>query len=437
MTMRKLLLSYISEFLLSNKRINRKRIKAEKQRQKLKLPHTLDVYIAINDPTSFLLLQVLSELQQRYSLTFNFKTVLNKQNEMYPEPERWDNNVLIDSIRIAKLYQLNKPSNCQITGQQATELSLLLLNIEKQPDFIAQATEIFNAVWQGDTATIACLLTDKLASDQQTYLQQLHANEQELYTKGHYLSGTIHYGGEWYWGLERLQYLEKRLNDLIPFAPQVIKFNKLHDLYQAQDKKIKENQIKDKTTPLTIYFSIRSPYSYLGLLRAIKLSEHYQIPLELKPVLPMLMRGMKVPKKKGMYIALDTKREANSYGISFGKIADPLGAGVERCYALFEYAKSLGKEVEFIKNYATAVWSQRIFSDTNQGLKQIVEQSGLDWQKAKSLLTDESWRDWADANLKELFDLGLWGVPCFKYKDTHVFGQDKLLFIEQAIRNDN
>ena len=429
-SMKKYLISYISEYLLSNRRLNKNRIKIEKKRRSCDLPHTLNVYIAIDDPASYLLLQVLEEFKQRYNLTIKFHTVLHKQKDMYPEPERWDNNVLNDSIHLAELYQLTPPKHCALDKNQTLELSLLLVELEQNPEFLGQALEVFHAAWQNNSSAIA-LLTEKQISTKQ-HKDKLNANEQSLVAQGHYLSGTIKYGGEWYWGLERLQYLEQRLNDLIPFAPQVIKYDKLRDLYLAP-----ENQIKDKITPLTVYFSIRSPYSYIGLLRAIKLTEHYQIPLELKPVLPMLMRGMQVPKNKSMYIALDTKREASSYGISFGKIADPLGAGVERCYALFEYAKSLGKEVEFIKNYATAVWSQRIFSDTDQGLKQIVQESGLDWQKAQSLLTDESWRNWADTNLKELYSLGLWGVPCFKYKNTQVFGQDKLLLIEKTIRNEN
>lgn len=437
LNMKKYLISYIGEYLLSNKRLIKNRQKVEKIRKSRNLPHSLEVFIAINDPSSYLLLQVLHEFKQRYNLTLTFNTVLHKQDDMYPEPKRWKNNVFNDSVRMAELYQLDSPQHYALDEDQTLALSLLLTELEQSPTFLTQATEIFDAVWQNKSPIIAQLIKNQESAKQQQYKDKLNTNEQALLAKGHYLTGTIEYGGEWYWGLERLQYVEQRLNELNSFTPQVIKYNKLHDLYQPLENQINDKQVEDPPSPLTVYFSIRSPYSYLGLLRAIKLSEHYQIPLELKPVLPMLMRGMKVPKKKGMYIVLDTKREANSYGIEFGKIADPLGAGVERCYAVFEYAKSLGKEVEFMKNYATAVWSQRIFSDTNQGLKKIVEISGLDWQVAQPLLNDESWRKWADANLKELFDLGLWGVPCFKYKDTHVFGQDKLLFIEQAIRNDN
>ena len=427
--MKKYLISYITEFLLSDKRIYKNRLDTESKRKRLNQPHTVDVYIAIDDPASYLLLQILSKLKQRYNLTFKFRTVLQKQGDMYPEPQLWDKNVLNDCTRMAELHQLTKPKNYCLDDKLTQDVSLLLVQLENKPEFLIQALEIFEAVWQNNAAVVEKLVTQQLDTKQSEHKKQLSTNENDLLDQGHYLSGTLHYGGEWYWGLERLQYLEKRLNALLPFASQVIKYNKLHDLYQPISK-----QIEDNTTPLTLYFSLRSPYSYLGLLRAIKLTEHYQIPLELKPVLPMLMRGMKVPKKKAMYIALDTKREAKSYGLAFGKIADPLGKGVERCYALFDFAKSQGKEIEFMKNYATAVWSQRVFSDSDNGLKYIVEKSDLDWQKAQSMLNNQSWREWADTNLKELFDLGLWGVPSFKYKDTRVFGQDKLLFVEQAIR---
>lgn len=36
-------------------------------------------------------------------------------------------------------------------------------------------------------------------------------------------------------------------------------------------------------------------------------------------------------------------------------------------------------------------------------------------------------------NLAELYGIGLWGVPSFKYGDVKVFGQDRLDCIEQAI----
>ena len=85
--MKKYLISYISEFLLSDKRIYKNRLNTESKRKRLNQSHTVDVYIAIDDPASYLLLQILPKLKQRYNLTFKFKTVLQKQGDMYPEPQ--------------------------------------------------------------------------------------------------------------------------------------------------------------------------------------------------------------------------------------------------------------------------------------------------------------------------------------------------------------
>jgi len=65
-----------------------------------------------------------------------------------------------------------------------------------------------------------------------------------------------------------------------------------------------------------------------------------------------------------------------------------------------------------------------------------VERCGLDWQKALNLLSDTKWHTWAESNIKEMYPLGLWGVPSFKYKNTAVWGQDRVFVIENAMVND-
>ena len=154
----------------------------------------------------------------------------------------------------------------------------------------------------------------------------------------------------------------------------------------------------------------------------------------------MMMRGMNVPEAKKMYIFLDTKREARKLGIPYGFVADPLGAGVERCYTLFSYAQSLGCEKEYLLNFAQAVNAQGIHSDSDEGLKIIVERSGMDWQKAKSLLTDEEhrndWHGWAEENRQQMLALGSWGVPTFKYGDLVLWGQDRIGLIEHQMQKD-
>ena len=49
------------------------------------------------------------------------------------------------------------------------------------------------------------LVSDTLAAEQR------EAGRREREALGHYLGGTLYYAGEWYWGIDRLPYLEERL----------------------------------------------------------------------------------------------------------------------------------------------------------------------------------------------------------------------------------
>jgi 2-hydroxychromene-2-carboxylate isomerase len=407
---------------------------AEFNRRVWRKPHTLDVFIKLDDPYSWLLLQALPELQQRFSLTIELHAIHTLADEMFPEKEKWRQLALNDSLLLAKTYQLNAASAYPKGRVEAYLPEFVQATQSNNP--LVSTSEVFERFWQEEPPSTSILSEDVEST--------LTTNEQKLAQLGHYLSATIFYGGEWYWGLDRLYHLEHRLNTLIPVSTRTATRYRLTELAlapktlpQASDH---TTQATDATS-LTMYFSARSPYSYLGLENALRLCRHYDIKLTIKPVLPMVMRGLSVPQRKKMYIFHDTKREAVKLGIPYGKVADPLGSGVERCYALFNYAQNEGKEIVYLSVYARAVNSEGLRSETDRGLRTIVERSGLSWEHAKTLLADASeesasWRNWAESNRKELEQLGLWGVPCFRYGDISVWGQDRLFVLENKIRSE-
>ena len=422
---------YLIQALLSDFIVELKRKYVDKRRIKNKLNHQVTVYLAIDDPYSYLLLQTLTELQHRYQIEFDFRTVLNKPTAMFPAPELWANNAFQDCVFLAKLYKLSFPEQPpKVSKQQTFAATAQLLHYELQPGYLTKALEVFSSYWQGDKDTLASLIDPVIQEQSECYQQHLSSNEAMLKEHGHYQSAMLHYGGEWYWGVDRVQYLEKRLNELHLSVDQKVLFDQTHNIQQSDSALAVAN---DEKSPLIIYWSIRSPYSYIGLLRAKRLAAHFQVPLVVKPILPMVMRRMLVPKTKRMYILQDVNREARSLDIPFGKVADPLGHGVERCYALFEYATANQLGVEFLLTYAQAVWSKGVCSETDAGLKLIVEQSGLNWFEAKQYLNDDNWKNWAQNNLLALYNHDKWGVPSFTYENTTVFGQDRLLQIQDAI----
>jgi len=407
---------------------------SELNRRVWRKPHTLDVFIKLDDPYSWLLLQALPELQQRFSLTIKLHAIHTLPDEMFPEKEKWRQLALNDSRHIAQTYQFKAADAYPLGSVEAYLPEFVHATQSKKP--LVSTSAAFERFWQGkpSSTSISCEHAEST----------LKNNEQKLEQLGHYLSATIFYGGEWYWGVDRLYHLEHRLNALKPASKRTASRYRLTELALAANTHLQasENKLQavDATT-LIMYFSARSPYSYLGLENALRLCRHYNIKLTIKPVLPMVMRGLSVPQRKKMYIFHDTKREAVKLNISYGKVADPLGAGVERCYALFDYAKNEGKEIAYLSAYARAVNSEGIRSETDHGLRTIVERADLSWQHAKTLLADASdesasWRHWAESNRKELEQLGLWGVPCFQYGDISVWGQDRLFVLERKIRGE-
>jgi 2-hydroxychromene-2-carboxylate isomerase len=191
-----------------------------------------------------------------------------------------------------------------------------------------------------------------------------------------------------------------------------------------------------KVPPQTIdfYLSFRSPYTYIAIERAKALADTYGAELRLKYVLPMVMRGLPVPREKRGYIVSDVAREARRLAIPFGTICDPVGRPVERGYSLFPWAISQGQGYAFAVSFLRGVWAQGLDAGTDGDLKRIVERAGLDWQAARTHLGSEDWRPIAEANRQEMTDLGLWGVPCFRVGNVAVWGQDRLFAVENALK---
>jgi 2-hydroxychromene-2-carboxylate isomerase len=392
----------------------------------------VDVFITPRDPFSFVLLQALPNLSKRFDIQLRFRTVWHQPEDMFPEPAMWTDWAIRDAARLADLYGLAGPGlNAPPTDAKLIACRDRLLGLERSGNYLAPATAAMRALWQaGESGAIgeSRPTTPELE-------EKLRQNEQHLTHLGHYQGSMLHFRGEWFWGVDRLDHLERLLireGRAHHPAEEPVWDKTWATLGQQATALVDPQPARD--TELEVFFSIRSPYSYLGLERAVTLAQAWNIPLRLRPVLPMLMRGQSVPDTKKWYIFQDTKREALKLGIPYGFIADPLGPGVERCYALFEYARSLGREVDYMRTYARAVNAEGIRSETDEGLKIIIERAGLNWQNAKALLADQSWREWAEDNRKAMYDCGLWGVPSFRYAPVSCWGQDRLWVIEDEIK---
>ena len=252
---------------------------------------------------------------------------------------------------------------------------------------------------------------------------------------GHYLGATLAFEGEWYWGTDRLHYLEHRLTQAglrtVPTAtamlypPRTLQFNPAFNPIQKPVA---------KPPVINFYCSLRSPYTYLAAAQVRRLAEHYGAELQLRFVLPMVMRGLPVPWPKRLYILRDTKREADRLGLPFGQVVDPVGKPVEDGLALLHAAMEHGKGSALLESFLQSVFADGVDAGSAFGLEGIGLRAGLSSEQMAIALKDDAWRAVAEANRADLRARGLWGVPSFRVNDMPVlWGQDRLWMLEQDL----
>jgi 2-hydroxychromene-2-carboxylate isomerase len=176
--------------------------------------------------------------------------------------------------------------------------------------------------------------------------------------------------------------------------------------------------------------------------RVFALPRRLPVDIVLRPVLPMVMRGLPVPAAKRMYIVLDTRREADRAGVRFGRVCDPVGHPVERAFQLYPWARERGRAAELLFAFARAAFADGVDTGTDAGLRSVVERAGLSWEEALAeQQADRGWRDELEGHRQAMLALGLWGVPSFRLvgrpgePDFWTWGQDRLWRVESEIHD--
>lgn len=401
---------------------------------------TITFYHRVDDPYSHLLAQVLPALAAAYDVALRHRLVPTPEAEMVPDSGRLESYGRDDCVELARHFDLEFPADAVPPPADPTaRATAILAKFEDTAAFLAAVPAVGAALWRGDGDALAALEGRYGAAAADAVEATLAAGRAELAERGHYFGGMLHYGGDWFWGVDRVGWLEERLaadglarDGAREGGPRTVLARRETPLADGDGKSAAPGTDADAGV-LDFYVSFRSPYSYLAMARVLDLPRRYPVEISIKPVLPMLMRGLPVPATKVAYIMKDVFRVAQRLGVPIGNIRDPLGPGVERGMAIFSYARREGRQAEFARSFTAGVWADGLDSASDEGLQRIVERAGLDWTVARDCLGDESWRLWEERNTADLFDIGLWGVPSFKLGGYRTWGQDRLWTIEERL----
>lgn len=160
-----------------------------------------DVYLSLNDPNSFMLAQVLLNLETRFDLRFRLYLVASTTLSSEVSTALLKDQALKDANNIGSKYNLIKISqfpsmNTLVTGQQTW-----LLHVKT----VAQALEVFVNTWSDNFSEHFSLSTPVITAQIK--------NKRRMFRKGYNASGSIFFCGSWFVGIEHLAKLEDVLNE--------------------------------------------------------------------------------------------------------------------------------------------------------------------------------------------------------------------------------
>jgi 2-hydroxychromene-2-carboxylate isomerase len=200
------------------------------------------------------------------------------------------------------------------------------------------------------------------------------------------------------------------------------------------------------TLSVDLFYSFRSPYSYLALPRTMKLVADYGVAVNLRPVYPLAVRVPGFFKRTNpkflSYVALDAPRVAQHENIPYRfPRPDPIVQDlatlevaehqpyIHRVTRLGALAQTQGCSLQFVHAIAPVLWDGTV-DRWNEGdhLARAAAAAGFDLAAMDQAI--EADPDKVEAvisgNEKDHAASGHWGVPTFVFEKETFFGQDRI-----------
>ncbi len=196
--------------------------------------------------------------------------------------------------------------------------------------------------------------------------------------------------------------------------------------------------------PVDVFWSFRSPYSYLVTPDLLKLEEDYDVEVRLRVVFPIAIRTKatlfnKENRKPAMYIVMDSFRRAEFLELPFAwPNPDPIVQNFEtlevseeqpyiyRLSSLGVEAERQGKGIEFAAAVSRMIFGGTEGWDQGDHLANAANSVGLDLAAMDAAIADGDHLDAIEKNHEDLEAIGHWGVPTMAVRGEPFFGQDRM-----------
>jgi len=184
------------------------------------------------------------------------------------------------------------------------------------------------------------------------------------------------------------------------------------------------------------YFSFRSPYAWLGMVRVERALEGLPVELRYHPVFPPadFKNDPTAVPNKAKYILQDIERIGQAYGLA---PRPPVGIDTEWMppHAAYICAADQGKGRQF----ALALYSMRFERQKDAGddavIAEAAEEAGLEPQAVVAAGKDEAYQTRVmEGMIEAATQHDIFGVPYFVYRGETFWGNDRIHWLTRAIR---
>lgn len=199
------------------------------------------------------------------------------------------------------------------------------------------------------------------------------------------------------------------------------------------------------TLTADIFWSFRSPYSYLATRRYRSLAERYDLTLNLRPVYPLAVRQPDFFEKNHpswlRYTLTDVFRLSQYLGIPFvPPNPDPIVQNIAtrtiaaeqpyiyRITRMGQAAARQGKSLAFCDEVSRLIWGGTAGWHEGDHLAGAAERAGLGLAELEAIAASDAEALDAEiaANQQALEMAGHWGVPTLVFDGEPFFGQDRI-----------
>jgi 2-hydroxychromene-2-carboxylate isomerase len=198
------------------------------------------------------------------------------------------------------------------------------------------------------------------------------------------------------------------------------------------------------TLSYDLYWSFRSPYSYMVLPRLAALEAEHDVVCQVRPVYPLAVRTPEFFEQQDplwlRYFMTDVFREAAFLGLPFRwPRPDPVQRGPDGSYRIAQphihrlthlgvAAVERGRGLAFLMQVSRTIWSGEV-DNWHEGdhLARAAERAGLDFTELAVAVDADPAAHAAvvEANQVAQRQAGHWGVPMMVFGGEAFFGQDR------------